>query len=467
MRKQLPDVTMICVDTENYGEALFAITKSLEQIAPARTIFFTDITFTVPEEVEIINIKHLFTAKDYSRWMIKELGKQNIDTSHILIIQHDGYVLNADQWEEDYLKYSYLGAPWLETDFYNVGNGGFSLRETKLHQIISQDQAIMPLHPEDSCLSRIYRDYLEQKYNLKWAPDLLAHKFSFELNKPKQPTFGFHKYFHEPFREYVVIKRTGAMGDVIQVEPILAYFHEQKYNVVLDSPFYSFFAMHYFPVLDYTKMDKSIPHRVINLDMAYEVTPKQLHLKSYFEQSGASDYKLRNPKLNWSDREDNRVFKKYIVIHIDRREQTHRNQYGIDWRKIRYHLEDKGYTVIQIGPNDHEIAGIEYNTSNLPMLLWVIGGCSLFLGVDSGPSNIAVALGKKCVILFGSVNPEFIHADLSNITPMFSKCPIDEQHCWSNQISIEGRICPVNKLVPPCCVYDAEKIIYAIDQRLK
>lgn len=463
----LPDVTLICVDTVQYGEAIYALTKSLEQISPARTIFFTDIVIDAPDDrIEIINIKHLFGTKDYSKWMLKELGKYAITTSHILVIQADGYVLDAEQWTDEFLKYSYIGAPWLEVDGHNVGNGGFSLREFRLHEMLSEDEHILPIQPEDTGICRIYRNYLELKYGFTWAPVELAHKFSFELNQPKQPTFGFHQGHYKPFKEYVVIKRTGAIGDVIQLEPVLHYFHEHKFNVVLDSPFYPFFGNHYFPVLDYTTMDKTIQHRIINLDMSYETSPKQLHLKSYFEKCGVTDYKLRNPKLNWQDRDDNRIFKKYVVIHIDRREQPHRNQYGIDWRRIRYHLEDKGYSVIQIGPNDHELAGLEYNTSNMTMLLWLIGGCSLFLGVDSGPSNIAVALGKKCVLFFGSVNPEYIHADLHNIIDMQSKCPIDEQGCWHNQISTDGRPCPVDKNKPPCCVYDTQEVIKAINSML-
>lgn len=463
MRKSLPNVTVIIADCVNYGLAIFAIQQTLKHIIPARVIFFTDIDMTVPDGVEIIKIKYLFSAADYSRWMMKELGKQNITTSHILVIQHDGYVLDASQWDDEYLKYSWTGAPWLESDFKNVGNGGFSLRETRLQQIVATDDFILPVDPEDVACCRIYRNYLELKYGLTWAPEPLAHKFSFELNKPKHPTFGFHQKFHEPFKEYVVIKRTAALGDVIQVEPVLRYFHEKKFNVVLDSPlFYHFFGQHYFKVLDYAKMDPLIPHRLINLDMVYETNPKQLHLKSYFEACGIKDYKLSNPVLNWQDHPGNRMFKRYCVIHIDDRETTTRNQFGIDWRKVRYYLEDQGFVVIQIGLNRHDTAGIWYNTSNPTMLLWLLGGCELFIGTDSGPSNIAVALGKRCVIFFGSVNPRFIHADLSKITALYSKCPIEEQFCWSNQISVKGRPCPVNEATPPCCVYDTNDLIQAL-----
>lgn len=464
---RLPNVTLCIIDTVNYGDAMFAIKQTLKQITPARVIFFTDVDINVQDGVEIIRIKHLFSAKAYSQWMIKELGKQDITTSHILVIQWDGYVLDGSQWNEQFLEYSWIGATWQEVDLANVGNGGFSLREFRLHQLIAHDPLILPVHPEDTGISRIYRNYLEQKYGLTWAPEELANTFSFELNKPRQKTFGFHQFFHKPYNKYVVIRRYAAMGDVIQVEPVLRYFHEQGYNVALDSPlFYHFFGTHDFPVIDYAKMDKTIEHRIINLDMSYEMNPRQLHLKTYFETCGITDYKLSNPRLNWHDNPGSRIFKKYVVIHIDRRETTHRNQYGIDWRKVRYHMEDQGYTVIQIGANEHENAGIEFNTSNPSMLLWLIGGCSAYIGIDSGPANIAVALGKKCVLFFGAVNPEYIYADMSTITPMYSKCPIATAFCWHEVDGVRGQDCAVDKSLPPCCVYDTDLLISNIDKKL-
>ena len=161
----LPNVTLVCVDTKNYGQAINAIQKTLRQITTARTIFFTDILLDMPE-FETIQIPHLYNKSAYSKWMIKELGNQHITTSHILVIQHDGFVLDASCWTDEYLNYDYIGAPWLESDGFNVGNGGFSLRSTRLHENLAHDDQIQGLQPEDSAICRIYRDYLEQLSHL-------------------------------------------------------------------------------------------------------------------------------------------------------------------------------------------------------------------------------------------------------------------------------------------------------------
>lgn len=466
--RELPNVTMVCIDTVNYGEAVSAIQKSLKEINPARTIFFTDIDMVIPD-VEIIRIPHIYKKKDYSDWMMKELGKQEIHTSHILVIQHDGYILDGEMWTDEFLNYDYIGAPWLESDGFNVGNGGCSLRSFKLHMALAHDDLIMGIQPEDVGICRIYRDYLEQKEGFKWAPDTLAHRFSYELHEPKDKTFGFHGKFHPQYVEPIAIIRTAALGDVIQVEPVLEYFHSLGHPVYLGTlpGFYDLFATHYFPVGNYASFDKTvIKHRVINLDLAYESKPAQLHLKSYFEYAGIKDYKLRNPKLHYVIDDRNRFFKKYVVLHIDERETTHRNIFDIDWRRIRVYLEDKGYTVIQIGKGYHEKVGLEFNCLNERVMMWLIAGASGFIGIDSGPATIAIALKIKSIVFFGSVNPEYIHPDLHDVQVIQSKCPINKQHCWHSEPSTTGVLCEVNAEKPPCCMHSTNNVINAIDKML-
>jgi len=140
---------------------------------------------------------------------------------------------------------------------------------------------IIKSHPEDDFICRMMRDTIEQK-GFTFAPEELAHKFAYELHTPKQPTFGFHGNFHPPYKKYIVIKRVGALGDVIQTEPILEHYHNLGYNVVIDCHpnFYYLWMSHRFKVILYADFDHTqIQHEVINLDMAYEMKPKQLHLK--------------------------------------------------------------------------------------------------------------------------------------------------------------------------------------------
>lgn len=462
---QLPNVTLIIVDTVSYGDAVNAVLQSLKQITPARVIMFTDIELNIPQ-IEVIQIPHIHSKKEYSQWMMKELGKQDIKTSHILVIQSDGFVLKGDCWDDEWLNLDYLGANWLETDGYNNGNGGFSLRSMRLHQALSEDELIKPLHPEDNAISRVYRDYLEEEYGFEWANDEQGDRFSFELRQPKDYTFGFHAHFHAPYKEPIVIRRKGALGDVVQLSPILEYFHKKGHPVVLDTDYYQPFARHFFQVIHYDQFDHSrILHRVIDLNNSYEMKPRQLHLKSYFEMCGITDYELSNPKLNYVMPDTTKLFtQRYCVIHIDERETKHRDVHGVDWYQINGYLKSKGILAVQVGRNSKIKIGVQFNTVNEPLLAWLLKGAEFMLAIDSGPSNIAVALDKKCIIFFGSVNPAYIYHDLTNIIPLQSKCPIGQQNCWHSVEGQRGVDCVVNPSIPPCTQVSTSTVIEAIDK---
>lgn len=466
----LPNVTVIIADTKNYGPAAYAITKTLEQITPARTVWLTNIDCQLPG-VDVIKIPPIKSKAEYSKIIIKDLVNY-FDTSHCLVIQHDGYVINGDAWELDFERYDYIGAPWLYPDpDRNVGNGGFSLRSKFLQDKLNKDNDIKIIEPEDEVIGRLYRRYLEYNYGVSFAPEEIAHRFSYELHEPYGKTFGFHGYFHPPYKEVVVVNRTGAMGDVIQLEPLMHHFWQKGFRVVLKTlpQFYSLFTSHYFPVESFETFNKAVPYRYIDLDMSYESKPKQLHIKSYFEMAGIVDGVIRNAKLSYFADDSIKIFKqKYVVIHIDNREQAHRNADHVAWWKVTDELKRLGYLVVQIGKNDSlTLEAIQMRTIAEPMMAYVISGCDLFIGVDSGPSHIAVATGRKCIILFGSVNPMYIHADFENIKPIVlhntDKPVCNTPYCWHESITTTGQECVVDNQRPPCTLFGSERIINAIN----
>ena len=165
---KLPRVTMCIADCFYYGEAISAIKKSLTKIEPAKTLFFTDIdAYSKSFPFELIKIDKLSSKRDYSEFIIKKLD-QYIETDFVLVIQHDGWCLDDSAWSDEFYEYDYLGASWIETDGYNVGNGGFSLRSKKLQHILATDDFIKINHSaEDVIICRLYRSYLEEKYGIK------------------------------------------------------------------------------------------------------------------------------------------------------------------------------------------------------------------------------------------------------------------------------------------------------------
>ena len=468
---ELPDITVIIADTKNYGRAAYAIVKTLEQIKPARTVWLTDIDYDHPG-VEVIKIPPIKDKADYSRIIVKDLTKY-FQTDYCLTIQHDGYVIHGEAWNDEFYNWDFIGAPWLYPDpERNMGNDGLSLKSKRLCDALANDEFMEIVEPCDEIIGRLYRRYLETKYGIKYAPEDLADTFSYELRTPICKTFGFHGYFHVPYQETIMITREGACGDIISLEPVLSYYHKKGYRVVLNTlpQFFSLFQSHYFKVHHPSELDGRLKYREINLDLSYEAKPKQLHLKSYFEASGIpeSEMELRAPKLNYVATDEIKLFKqKYVIFHIDRRETRNRDA-ETAWWKITDYLKSKGYLCVQVGKNEHvELDAIQLNTVAEPMLAYVIAGCDLFIGIDSGPSHIAVATGRKCVLFFSSVNPEYIHPDLTNtkvITNHNVEVPLcQDVYCWHSQIGCRGNDCYISKDNPPCIMFDSEKVILAIN----
>lgn len=145
--------------------------------------------------IRLVRIDRLNSAHDYSRFVLTGLS-DHIATSHCLLVQWDGFVLEASRWNDRFLRFDYIGAPWPQfTDGHDVGNGGFSLRSKKLLEAC-RDRRFQLGHPEDVAICRTNRDLLEREFNVRFADRGLAEHFSFERAKPAGPTFGFHGIFN-------------------------------------------------------------------------------------------------------------------------------------------------------------------------------------------------------------------------------------------------------------------------------
>lgn len=462
--KKINNCSLIAIDCYNYGGAVSSLKKSMAQCEFDKVLFFTDIEIEI-EGIEVIKIPSISSKDEYSQFILKEVWKF-IDTEFVLVTQHDSWVLNADSFDDGLYRVDYAGALWLETDGLANGNGGFSWRSKKLMNIVGNDPFVSATTPEDVALCRVYRNYLETKYGLVWATDELCEKFAFELKEPNQSTFGFHSFFHQPFKPTVIIKRSGAMGDCIILEPVLRWYYQHGYNVVLDMPpvIYELYSNHYFPVRHISQFDKGrIKAKEINLDLAYEIMPYQNYLRSYFEVCGIKDYDLSKPTLWPRVSNDTKLFNRYVVLHIDERPQPERNVYGVKWDQVINWLEEKGFTVLQIGAGD---GGLKINTSSTSMLKFIIAGADLFIGVDSGPSHIAIAHNIPSLIMFGSCKPSIIHADLSSVMVQQNEC--DKAGCWHIEGGTSGKECfykGTDKYLQ-CCTTNAQTIINRLKEMM-
>lgn len=170
----------------------------------------------------VVAIPALTSVDAYSQFCLESLVDQ-IETSHALIIQYDGFVLNPLAWRDEFLNYDYIGAPvrlsrWANernvmTD-YNpgevvVGNGGFCLRSKRLLTLTAEllKSGEMELGGEDDwVLSYKYRALLES-HGMRFAPVEIAKTFSFEgisqADYHWTNQFGFHHFWRTEIANFV------------------------------------------------------------------------------------------------------------------------------------------------------------------------------------------------------------------------------------------------------------------------
>ena len=185
----LSDVTVCAADSVSPELAGRALDISVARCAFADAILFSD----VPAEGNFrhVAIPKLTSLDDYSRFCLKEMGG-HIKTAYALVVQWDGYVVDAATWDKRFRNYDYIGAPIFRDGRVVVGNGGFSLRSRKLMRALARLPAAPGVNEDWTISESSQADAgTRLRHPLRPAPDggaLLLRAAPSRGN----PTFGFH-----------------------------------------------------------------------------------------------------------------------------------------------------------------------------------------------------------------------------------------------------------------------------------
>jgi len=207
---KLPDVTLVAVSSVDLDATLLALSISSHEIEFAEVKLLTSEPILPNNpEIKVEPIPRL-DIWGYSKFIIKDLHRY-IQTSHCLVIQGDGFILNPQKWQAQFLDYDYIGAPWplqlmlqpanlpLNMTANQVGNGGFSLRSKKLLQETAKidfDSLTFPSFSEDLIICHFLYDQMISA-NMKFPRPELAAQFSIEspdaaYGQNPSTAFGFH-----------------------------------------------------------------------------------------------------------------------------------------------------------------------------------------------------------------------------------------------------------------------------------
>jgi GR25 family glycosyltransferase involved in LPS biosynthesis len=206
--KSLPNVTLICVSTNDITGAVDALIKSSVGIKFGEVKLLTSVGATFEEDngISIVNIGTIFRhIDDWNKFIFYDLHKY-IDTEFVLLIHPDGYVIRPDLWKDEFLNYDYCGAPFLPNTIFDiygeevrVGNS-VSVRSKRLLELPSKLnlpwKEYNGSYNEDTQITAHYRPYFLGA-GMTFAPLEIAKYFSKENNTPEQKkleTFAFHKW---------------------------------------------------------------------------------------------------------------------------------------------------------------------------------------------------------------------------------------------------------------------------------
>lgn len=203
----LSQVTLVIVDPLKPDLAVKVLNACCKEIKFGASKLLTTTKPSVECNHQLLKIPKL-DWDQYSYFMIRHLHEV-VDTDFCLVVQADGFVINAIKWVNEFLNYDYIGAKWERDRLINhcdvihnhirqrgaehinvVGNGGFSLRSKKLIDLCATCPAEIN-EPEDVYICNNNRDYFES-HGIKYAPEYIADMFSQDPLLDKKSTFGFH-----------------------------------------------------------------------------------------------------------------------------------------------------------------------------------------------------------------------------------------------------------------------------------
>lgn len=209
--RYLNNITLVAVATQYVEETVQAIEYSLKNLSYQSVKLISHYNpKPQSKDYEFIQVSPFKNVGEWGKYVVYELYK-HIDTKHILLIHADGFVVNPNSWNDDFLDYDYIGAPWpLPNDDFSfrdvngnivrVGNS-VSLRSHRLlsfpskHNIPWED-TYGYFHEDGFICTKI--KHLIEAEGMRFAPLEIAVKFSHEYPLPETTgikPFVFHKWF--------------------------------------------------------------------------------------------------------------------------------------------------------------------------------------------------------------------------------------------------------------------------------
>ncbi len=209
---KLPEVTLVAMACVNVKKTIKAMQYSMREIDFAEAVLITHRKpFRLPNNIIYKHTDKNRNIDDFNYKMVYELYRY-IDTEFALVIHADGFVVNPQMWQREFLNYDYIGAPWpippeddtisfrdINGNLCRVGNS-VSIRSKRLMELPSKLKLAWKSYHgwynEDGFIC-VNNRYIFEEHGMKFAPVEVAVRFSQEAMISEAEgirPFAFHKW---------------------------------------------------------------------------------------------------------------------------------------------------------------------------------------------------------------------------------------------------------------------------------
>ena len=109
---QLPNVTLVAMTSVEIKETIKAMQYSMQGIDFGAAVLITHRKpLFLPKEITYKHIEKLDNIDRFNYETVYNMGDY-VDTDFALLVHADGFVVNPDQWQDEFLNYDYIGSPW-------------------------------------------------------------------------------------------------------------------------------------------------------------------------------------------------------------------------------------------------------------------------------------------------------------------------------------------------------------------
>ena len=297
----------------------------------------------------------------------------------------------------------------------------------------------------------------------------------------------------------ILINRRGAAGDVLLLEPILTHL-SKEHTIKLITDYYNIFKTsdHNFEVSLYNDplpgMGGYQPFRndiYINLDDVYEDKPLINRLEvliNYTEKQLVNHnieiepipYRnIEHPLTIYSTNKANEYKKEYgdyLVAHIDLNPNYTEGRilHGVNWSEVFRYIEDElNITVVEIGKYT-DWGFRKKNVKDISTLAPIIKGSKYYIGIDSFPSHLAIAVKHpNILIFFGNTDPSIVYPIITKEMQISQKecatpyCYHSYKEGIKSPLAYTGPInCPLHHDPPLCNTYTTDEIKKIIKENI-